>query len=157
MEAKKGIAVVHFTEEEKQTAEGLIKALEKFFEGKLAVLTPEERHKYGSVNEQNKLVINKVNERLQTAPDLKPDDVDWEEFAKDYASRHFLENAIDRINSLMYRMGSSKILHDYDNYQDALAYYNYTYYKMRTNNPGAAEIYNELKEFFKKAPRKTTT
>jgi hypothetical protein len=42
--------------------------LENAINNKVANLTPEEGQRYGSVNEQNKLVINKVKEFNDTKP-----------------------------------------------------------------------------------------
>ncbi len=50
-------------------------------------LTPEDRHRYGRVNEQNKLFINKINDFAHAQPELKSPDVDWVEFSKDFKSR----------------------------------------------------------------------
>ena len=46
-------------------------------------LTPEDRQKYGSINELNKLVVNKVNDYYTNQPQLASSEVDWEEFKKE--------------------------------------------------------------------------
>ena len=117
-------------------------------------LSPEDRTKYGRVNEQNKLFINKVHDFAQTQPDLKSPDVDWEEFAKDYKSRVLYENIIIRLQSLLDRLKNAKTLHDYDNYQDALNDYAYTGFRAGSNAVGYEQKYKELKQFFRSTKHK---
>ncbi len=114
-------------------------------------LTPEDRNKYGRVNEQNKLFINKVYDFAKNQPDLRSFEVDYEEFFADYQSREFLEMLIARLNSLATRAMNAKILHDYDNYQDALHDYAYTSFRAGSNSVGFEEKYRELKQFFTKS------
>lgn len=111
-------------------------------------LTPEDRNKYGRVNEQNKLFINKVNDYATQQESLRTPDVDWAEFAKDFKSRSVLENIISRLNNLATRATNSKTLHDFDNYQDALSDYAYTQYRAGSKAVGFEEKYGDLKQFF---------
>ena len=87
----------HLTDEQVKTMNDALTSLEKAVEGVNINLTPEDRNRYGRVNEQNKLFINKVHDFAQTQPDLKSPDVDWEEFAKDYKSRNLDESASNRL------------------------------------------------------------
>ncbi|TDX83111.1 hypothetical protein [Epilithonimonas xixisoli] len=120
-------------------------------------LTPEDRKKYGSINEQNKLFVNKVSDFHQNQSQLDTAQVDWSEFEKDHTSRLGMENIISRLESLIIKLKNAKILHDYDNYQAALTDYAYTCYMAGT---GAADGFenkmNELKQFFSKTPAKDT-
>lgn len=50
-------------------------------------LSAEDRQKYGSINEQNKLFVNKVYDFNESQPTLSSPDVDWEEFNRDFTSR----------------------------------------------------------------------
>ena len=70
----------HFTAAEKTAVNNAITAAETALLNKQAVLTPEERQQYGSVNEQNKLIINKVKDFRDLQPGLGCPDVDWVEF-----------------------------------------------------------------------------
>ena len=139
---------VHFDATEKAAVAAALNALEAAFAGKLANLTAEERQKYGSVKERNKLFVNKVMDYHISQPNLSSPDVDWGEFKEDFASRQLLENAILRLQSLIQSMDNAKILHDYDNYGAALRDYDYTKYKASTNAPGYEVKANELKQFF---------
>lgn len=111
-------------------------------------LTDEERSRYGSVQERNKLFINGVYDYAQNQPDLKSPDVDWNEFEDDYKDRKFADTRADRIENLLRMLTDFKIVHDYDNYQNALTDYDYTKYKSNTDVAGFSEKYNYLKQFF---------
>ena len=81
-------------------------------------------------------------------------DVDWDEFEKDFKSRAVLENIISRLNNLSIRANNSKIFHDFDNYQDALADYAYTQFRANSKMVGFEDKYNELRQFFAKSKKK---
>jgi len=119
-------------------------------------LTPQERQTYGSVNEQNKLLVNKVWDYRRDAPTLSVPDVDWEEFESDYQSRLLLESLSNRLGALQERVKNAKILHDYDNYQTALEDYAYTSYKAGSQAPGYETKMIELKQFFSRRSGKGT-
>ncbi len=111
-------------------------------------LTDEERGRYGSINEKNKLLVNGVLDFSKNQSNLKSPDIDWTEFEADYADRQFADTRADKIQSLMRLITDFKIVHDYDNYHDALTDYDYTKYKAGTNTPGFSEKQNYLKQFF---------
>lgn len=138
----------HFSAAEQTALTDAMNALETALSGKLANLSPEERKQYGSVNETNKLIINKVMDYHTNEPNLSSDDVDWEEFERDYASRSVLQNAIHRLESLVDGLKSAKILHDWDNYQASLTDYEFSKYKNNRGAIGYATKVNELSQFF---------
>ena len=138
------------TDADKARIDELLTELETLLAPKLVGLSPEDRQKYGSINEQNKLFVNKVYDFVQNQPTHNPNEVDWNEFNADYESRNYLETRAKRLTSMAYQMNSTKMLHDYDNFQDSRAYYSYIAYRAERNIPGAVEIYNEIKQFFQK-------
>lgn len=111
-------------------------------------LTPEERQKYGSINEQNKLMVAKVNDFYINQPQLGAPEVDWDEFAKDFESRKNIENMINRLEAITQNLKNAKILHDFDNYQAALTDYSYSTYKAGSASAGYETKHTELKQFF---------
>lgn len=111
-------------------------------------LTPEDRKKYGSINEQNKLFVNRVNDFHKSMPSLRAPQVDWAEFDKDFSSRIHLTTVIDRVETLLQNLKNARILHDYDNYQDALIDYAYTNFMAGTSAPGYEAKQRELAQFF---------
>lgn len=111
-------------------------------------LTPEERKQYGSINEQNKLLVNKVKDYNDNQPALSDASIAWPEFNADHTSRLQKETIINRLDSLVNRLKNSKTLHDYDNFQTALAEYAYTSFMAGRGNPAFETKYNELRQFF---------
>ncbi len=141
---------LHLSSEQKEAVKQAVSQLEQQLAMLTINLTPEDRNKYGRVNEQNKLFINKVQRFADEQPNLRSFDVDWDEFFKDYESREFLEMLITRLEALATRATNAKVLHDFDNYQDALNDYAYTAFRAGSNAVGFEDKYDELKQFFVK-------
>lgn len=140
----------HLTEEQIATVNEAISNLENALKTLNTSLSPEERSKYGRVNEQNKLFVNKVNDFAKSQPELRSPDVDWEEFERDFNSRKFYENSINRLDNLLLVLKNHKILADYDNHQDALTDYAYTSYKVGSRAANFEDKHRDLKQFFTK-------
>ena len=138
----------HFTESEEADITSALQTLQTLLSGKLATLTPEERQQYGSINEQNKLIVNKVKDYRNSQPALSSPEVDWEEFGKDYNSRSFLQTISEQLTELTRGLDNAKILHDWDNYQASLIDYQYTGYRNDSGSPGFHTKYEEIKQFF---------
>ena len=142
----------HFSATEKTAINTVLANLELAFADKLANLSAAERQQYGSVNEQNKLIINKVKSFHDAQPTLSSPDIDWAEFNNDFDSREYLQTAIQRLQSLIDGLGNAKILHDYDNYQAALTDYDFAKYKASTKAVGFQTKVAELSQFFSGRP-----
>ena len=138
----------HFTAAEKTTINGLLAQLETAFANKTANLTAEERKKYGSVNEQNKLIINKVKDFRDSQPALSSSDVDWVEFQADFDDRSFKQALLTRLATIADGLTNSKILQDHDNYQAALIDYDFSKYKASSNAQGYSQKVSEIGQFF---------
>lgn len=121
-----------------------------------ANLTAEDRQKYGSINEQNKLFVNKVYDYNQNQSNLSSNQIVWTEFNNDYTSRLNMEQLISRLESLTTKLKNAKILHDYDNFQAALVDYAYTNFMAGTGVAAYETKQNELKQFFSKTTNKNT-
>lgn len=147
---------VHLTEAELTAVRDALTALETTLQNVNVPLTPEDRSRYGSINEQNKLLVNKVNDYRTNSPELSTEDVDWEEFTRDYTSRLNYENIVHRPEALSVNLRNAKILHDFDNYQSALADYSYTSYHAGAAHIGYETKYNELKQFFNRTGKTTS-
>ena len=138
----------HFTAAEKTAATTALAALETALTSKFRNLSTDERKKYGSINEQNKLIVNKVHDYRNSQPSLSSPDVDWVEFQNDYDSREFIQSTIARLQNLMDGLDNNKILHDFDNYQASLTDYGYSQYKAGTKSPGYETKVSEVAQFF---------
>lgn len=142
----------HFTPEEVIAVNDALTALEVALTPKLANLSAEERKQYGSINEQNKLIVNKVKDYYDTQPGLSSPDVDWDEFNSDYDSRTVVRSVLQRMEALHTGINNARILHDWDNYHAALTDYDYAKYKHGTAAPGYETKVNELAQFFTGGP-----
>ena len=147
----------HFSATEKTAINTVLANLELAVADKLANLSAAERQQYGSVNEQNKLIINKVKDFNDAQPALSSPDVDWVEFNNDFDTREYLQSAVLRLQSLIDGLGNAKILHDYDNYQAALTDYDFAKYKASTNAVGFQTKVAEIGQFFNSGPRTPNT
>lgn len=146
----------YFTAAEKTTVTSAITALEVALNPKVANLTAEERQQSGSVNEKNKLIINKVKDFRDSQPALSSPDVDWNEFMNDYDTRSFLQGNIQRLESLLDGLNNAKILHDWDNYQASLTDYDFAKYKAGTQAVGYETKVREIAQFFSGGPNNAT-
>lgn len=144
----------HLSDEQKRGVKELLTQLETALSSLNINLSAEERSKYGRVNEQNKLFVNKVYDYAKNSEDLRSPDVDWDEFFKDYEDRKFYENILNRLDEIQLKLKNHKILGDYDNYQDSLADYSFASYKAGTKSAGFEEKHRELKQFFGKSNKK---
>jgi hypothetical protein len=146
----------HFSVIEKTAVNTALASIELAISLKVANLSATERQQYGSVNEQNKLIINKVKSFHNTQPTLSSPDVDWVEFNNDFDTREFLQTAMLRLQSMIDGMGNAKILHDYDNYQASLTDYDFAKYKASTSAAGFQTKVAEMAQFFSGRPAGST-
>ncbi|GET32366.1 hypothetical protein PbJCM13498_12290 [Prolixibacter bellariivorans] len=141
------IKVVYTPEETDAINQGL-QAVLTVINAKAPVLTNEERRKYGSVADQNKLVINKSKTYMQQFPQFKPAKLDETEFNNDYESRAAHESFLLTLADIERKLTDIKILLDHDNYQAALAFYRSVRYHAQEKEASAIPIYNDLKQYF---------
>ncbi|HUM50374.1 MAG TPA: hypothetical protein PK431_01115 [Chitinophagales bacterium] len=139
---------LHLTTAQKTAIDAALTAIETQLLTVTMNLNAEERNKFGSVKEYNKLFVNKDREYYQTQPNLASPDVDWVEFEADYQDRVFADTRLDRIATITRLLSDFKIVHDYDNFQDGLTDYDFSKYKAGTKTPGFSEKVEELKQFF---------
>ena len=139
---------LHLTTAQKTAIDAALTTIETHLISVTMNLNAEERNKFGSVKEYNKLFVNKDREYYQTQPNLASPDVDWVEFEADFQDRVFADTRLDRIANLTRMLSDFKIIHDYDNFQDGLTDYDYSKYKAGTKSPGFTEKVEELKQFF---------
>lgn len=139
---------VHLGEAQVAAVNAAIAQLETELAAISVNLTAEERRRYGSINEQNKLFVNRVHDFHTNQPGQQAPQVNWEEFDKDYESRRHLGSFIDRLEAILQNLKNARTLHDYDNYQDALNDYAYTNYMAGTAAAGYEAKQSELAQFF---------
>ena len=142
----------HLTAAQVTAAKTALTSLETALAAVNINLSAEDRQRYGSINEQNKLLVNKAMDYHNNQPELQTPHVDWAEYSNDFSSRNTLESLIARLESLTTRLKNAKILHDYDNYQAALADYAYSSFMAGTGTVGFEGKMNDLKQFFGRTP-----
>jgi hypothetical protein len=147
----------HYTAAEKTAVQSALSSLETTLSPKYRNLTAEERKKYGSINEQNKLIVNKVKDYRDSAPSLCSPDVDWVEFQADYDSREFIQKTISKLERMLTSLKNNKILHDYDNYSAALTDYGYSQYKAGTKVGGFESKVSDIGQFFSRTAATPST
>ena len=151
----KDMILMHFDANERANVLNLLNQIRDILQPKLVQISAEDRQRYGSVSEENKKIINKVRDLIEEDPVNVPAEVDWAEFAADYSDRRFLESIRSMMTALLFEVEGTKILHDYDNYQDALTYYRNQVYRMESGAANAEGKVEQLKQFFNRtAPKK---
>lgn len=125
-----------------------IQAIEDIIKGKLGSLDPDERVRFNRITQKNRLLIDKVYDFHKNQPNLSSPDIDWEEFEADYNARHFLESRSGFLSSIARRFETTKIMHDSDNYEDALKDYSYSKYKNDNYEDGYSVKVDQIRQFF---------
>ncbi|XZF15524.1 hypothetical protein ACTHGU_05265 [Chitinophagaceae bacterium MMS25-I14] len=113
-------------------------------------LTAEERQRFGSINEQNKLLVNKVSDYRNAQPTLSSPDVNWTLYQQNLSSRNSFAMIEQLLSQLQEMCSDPRILHDYSLYQNALVDYDYTKYKANSTAGGAGftSKYDDVKQLF---------
>ena len=139
---------VVFTEEELTEYSTHLDALLTAANKNAPGLTPEQRSTFGSINETNKLLVNKARVIMQENSKYVPNFVNLEEFERDFAAREKIENMLRKIEQIRQKLNDTKILLDNDNYQDSMAFYRSVRYFANEHDQEAMPLYEELKQFF---------
>ena len=148
---------IHMSNSEMQQLDNLISQVESIILPKSVGLTSQQRQELGSINEKNKLFVNKVSDFMENHPQHNTTDINISQFKEDFQSREFLETRISRLQNLIDMMTNHKILHDHDNYKDALAYYDYLQFRAKRGVAGVSQLVMELKQFFPRTSTGSTT
>ncbi|GAA0739273.1 hypothetical protein [Gaetbulibacter jejuensis] len=146
--ALENLISIHFTAQELQALDAALVTIAGVLQGKAINLTPAQRQQYGSIAEQNKLLVNKAKQLMQHYPQHVPSFLDLEEFGKDYEARQQIEGRLQLLKSLLEQFSDTKILLDHDNYFTALSFYRNLKYLSGENVPGTTVLYHEMRQFF---------
>ncbi|PZF74008.1 hypothetical protein [Taibaiella soli] len=112
-------------------------------------LTPPERQQYGSINEQNKLLVNKVYDYHVANPAYSSPDVNWDLFDRNLTARNGLAAIESKLRQILEICGDTRILYDYSLYHNALLDYDYTKYKAsNATGAGYTTKYQGIKQLF---------
>lgn len=141
------IEVVYAPEELDACNAGLT-AVETFAGKHAPNLTAEDRQTYGSINETNKLFVNKTKILMEQNPTMVPVFINQEEYQRDFIAREEIEKLILKLDTIKRNLTDTKILLDHDNYYDALSFYRSVRYLAKEQQPGAIAVHEELKQYF---------
>jgi len=149
---------IEFSSTERQNFMAALQTIRTILDGKVSRLTTEERQRYGSINETNKGIVNKVNDFLDTVPsqDL-PNFIDAAEFKKDFAARTVIESFLSELQDMVELLNGTKILLDHDNYTEALGIYQYVQVAARMRVDRMDYWANEMAQFFPRGKRPNLT
>jgi len=142
------LSSVTFTAAESKKMDDAIADQRAVINPKSTNLTEEEKQLYGSINEKNKLVVQKILQYLDSNPEVLPTHGSKAEMLQDYESRNSLEKWEDALKLLLNNIQNAKILLDYDVFQGCLSVYRNVRYLAGEDVPGMNAIYNDLKQFF---------
>lgn len=142
------LSSVTFTPAEVKKVQDAIADIKSVIVSKATNLNEKERQLYGSINEANKLVVQKIFQYVASNPEIVPSLVDKAEFQRDYQSRNTLESWISELTVTLSNLSNTKILLDYDVFQTVLTIYRNTRYLANENVAGMNTIYTDLKQFF---------
>lgn len=139
---------VVYTPEELEDCNTGVTAIETFANKHVPNLSGEDRQNLGSINETNKLFVNKTKTLMEQNPSMVPVFINQEEYHRDLTAREEIEKLILKLDTIKRNLSDTKILLDNDNYHDALAFYCSVRYLANEHQSGAIAVYEELKQYF---------
>jgi hypothetical protein len=147
---------VAFTDAELKELDDAMATLERVFKGKVVNLTGEQRMQYGRVKYDMEVWVNKTSSYIYNNAPLVPSYVNAAELKVDMAAHTMLNPRIDRLAAILQGMEDTNALLGADIYNSCMSFYRSV--KVAAGNaPGAAPIYDDLKQQFPGAPRKKVT
>jgi hypothetical protein len=138
------------TDADMQAIEQNLADIDNILAGKVPELTPEQRRNLGAVDEQNKLIINKVLSSLDSHPQIQPEGINWQRFRQEAVLRELIEGRILQLKAQLHTLESAKILHDNNNLQASLGYYRFLDYLSSVKQGDVSVLNHEFKALFKK-------
>lgn len=139
---------VAYTPEDLEACNTGVTAVETFANKHVPNLSGEDRQNLGSINETNKLFVNKTKTLMEQNPSMVPVFINQEEYHRDLTARQEIEELLLKLDTIKRNLSDTKILLDNDNYHDALAFYRSVRYLANEHQSGAIAVYEELKQYF---------
>ncbi|QHI36975.1 hypothetical protein IMCC3317_23460 [Kordia antarctica] len=155
--ALENLISIEFTTEELTALDTHLDGIQQVLAGKMVNITPEQRQQYGSIGNQNKLIVDKAKNYMEQHPNWVPNFIDKTEFDKDYNARQQMEERTQRLQNLTQQLLDTKTLLDHDNYTNTLSFYRMIRYLAGENEPGSKTVYEDMKVLFARSGRPTST
>ncbi|WP_420571365.1 hypothetical protein [Kordia sp.] len=89
--ALENLISIEFTPEELNNLDAHLDGIQQILTGKTVNITPEQRQQYGSIGNQNKLIVDKAKTHMEQHPNWIPNFLDKVEFDKNYNARQLID------------------------------------------------------------------
>ncbi|QHI37375.1 hypothetical protein IMCC3317_27540 [Kordia antarctica] len=155
--ALENLISIEFTTEELTALDTHLDGIQQVLAGKTVNFTPSQRQQYGSIGNQNKLIVDKAKNYMEQHPNWIPNFLDKTEFDKDYNARQQMEERTQRLQNLAQQLLDTKTLLDHDNYTNSLSFYRMMRYLAGENEAGSKTVYEDMKVLFTKSARTANT
>ena len=142
------LSSVTFTDPEVANVNVAIAKLKEIIAPKATNLTTKERQQYGSIAEQNKLLVQKIMAYAESNAEIVPAHTDFAELNRDNTARNQLEKWETALHLLLNNIENTKTLLDFDVYQSCLTIYRNVRYMAGEDIAGMSAIYADLQQFF---------
>lgn len=145
------VNVPELTDTEMTNIRTSLAAVKTILAPKFVNLEPEDRQKFGSIKEQNKLIINKVKDYRDNMPNLSHAEINWVNYAKNAKTRSNYMMVVNLVQEILELCDDPRTLVDYNLFGDAQRDYKFTKFKAEEDGGAASGFeakYEDLKQFF---------
>lgn len=145
------VNVPELTDTEMTNIRTSLAAVKTILAPKFVNLEPEDRQKFGSIKEQNKLIINKVKDYRDNMPNLSHTEINWVNYAKNAKTRSNYMMVVNLVQEILELCDDPRTLVDYNLFGDAQRDYKFTKFKAEEDGGAASGFeakYEDLKQFF---------
>ncbi len=149
--AQLNLVLPSLTDAETTTIRSHFESIKAILQQKFINLTPDDRRIYGSINQQNKLLVNRVKDFNDNQPELSSPKVDWVRYVQHSTTPSNYEKIVDLADEITELCNDPRTLVDYTLYGMARQDYRFTKFNAEDDGgeaPGFEAKYNDLKEFF---------
>jgi len=148
------LASVTLTEEQKTAIRGALDALDSQVKPLLISLSPDQKKEIAKASIRMTPFINRVVGFTDTNGEFVPRYMDVAELKVDVIAVNTLTEFRDRLRQILGLLDDTIMLSGSEAYMAALHYYNAVKQSAKAKVPAAQVIYDELKVYFAKTPRK---
>jgi hypothetical protein len=146
--ALENLISIGFTQQEAQTINDALTAVENTIRNKVINLTPKQRQAYGRVKYEMEIWVQKVYQYMVQYPNLVPSYIDVAEHGKDINAHNFINPLLARIGVALQSLEDTNLLLGSDIYTNSMAFYRNVKVAAQNNAPDAGAVYADLKQQF---------
>lgn len=134
-----------------QQIQSAFETIEQLLDGHVVNISPEDRQRYGSIDEQAKLFIFKAHDFYRAKGQLLPSYFDTVEYEKDFEGRKLFERFEQKAVELQEKIRDTRTLLDYDTLQYSYSLYRHLKNMSQEDIPGIDFWLEEMSQFFKRS------